>query len=51
MLELRGQPALGPLIRVDHPVPELVQAGAVALVEADREARKVVWGGITRSAG
>ena len=41
LLEGGGEPALGPLVRVDDRIPQLVQARAVALVEPDRELREV----------
>jgi hypothetical protein len=35
---------MGPLARVDHFVDQRVEAGAIALVEADREAVEVKFG-------
>ena len=39
------QLALGPALGVDHVVPERVQTRAVAMVEADREARELLGAG------
>jgi len=41
LLEFGGQRPLAPPVGVEDPVPQLVQPRAVAVVEADREAREI----------